>query len=339
MKYQGKEVPPYMTEMLDKQIEKEKEEAERRKESNDSSSESDDDYVAELLSHAESWATLPDLEDLGQESVAAPVSEPVASGSKSIRTNRQAKKGLISSVAASLLGSNPGAHKENDVDAQSTSSVISGTSSKGKGKGKRSNLKDDLEVMQARQDELFKALKRQSELLIHNTEKVKKLKTSLQKEKEERKTSLDKEKEERLIEEDAIAAAGNLIGGKRKPSEYVWIKRVWLERDGNPADNFVMSSELNRDPAYLHTMYNLGYMNSGNSPQLSEEMFLGGYYIRAWDMTSTGQNRLEDAEPSVVSGNYRLKVEFSQKLPRTLRMVCMTETPSLLSIDKKIKVK
>lgn len=131
-------------------------------------------------------------------------------------------------------------------------------------------------------------------------------------------------------------------GGREDPPpppltlDYTYVQKIELLRNNSTIDNFVGGANLEHDNnAFQQFLINMNYARSGSEGGgIDYEEFMGGCYVRAWDLTTAGPGHLRNVEPTIVATNYALKIELSKPAPEAIKVLVISEKPSIMTISK-----
>ncbi len=123
--------------------------------------------------------------------------------------------------------------------------------------------------------------------------------------------------------------------------DYVYIERVSVTLNGEQLDGLEEgTATAASDMAnYVRLHLTLGLLTSTTGNNLTLDEFHRGFFILAYDLTTSADSTAENIVPAVRQGNLNIQVTFSEPTPVELTMLIYAEYPTVIKMDKNRQIR
>ena len=112
----------------------------------------------------------------------------------------------------------------------------------------------------------------------------------------------------------------------------VKVKSITMTMSGDDVDGMTIEEVLELD--HLRLFKTHGMLDSGYSSTISWSEFCGGFYMKTYDITTSGEASNGYQVPGVKTGNARVAIKFDGLTKINATLLAFSEYPSELIIRK-----
>ncbi len=122
---------------------------------------------------------------------------------------------------------------------------------------------------------------------------------------------------------------------------FVFIEKVSVTLNGEQLDGLEegVATAISDTPNYVRLHLNLGLLTSTTGNNLTYDEFHRGFFILAYDLTTSAEATAANIISAVRQGNLNIQVTFSDPTPVELTMLIYAEYPTLIKIDKNRQIR
>ena len=112
----------------------------------------------------------------------------------------------------------------------------------------------------------------------------------------------------------------------------VKLKSVALTMRGEDVDGLTLDGAMELDHFRLFKTHNM--IDSGYSNAISWEEFCEGFYLKTFDLTTSGDASIGYQQPAVKTGHSRVAIKFDSQTTTSLTLLAYSEYAAELTIRK-----